>query len=88
VRLSAATTLKTLHPNNQCQGPPSPSTLSSRLSPRAVELERTQISYIAVPPRRRMRLSQKATKFAKATKLDRISGVAQGRLFGTDRDTA
>jgi hypothetical protein len=51
-------------------------------------LERTRISYIAVPHEATYAaFSESRTKFAKATNLDRKSGVAQGRdlQFHSDR---
>jgi hypothetical protein len=53
-----------------------------------VELERTRISYIAVPPKATYAaFSESRTKFANATTLDRKSGVAQWRdlQFHSDR---
>jgi hypothetical protein len=51
--------------------------LSSRLPRRAVGLERTRISYIAVPPKvTYAAFRESRTRCANATKLDRKSGVA------------
>jgi hypothetical protein len=79
VQISFSTLSIHLH---SCPGGPLSSTLSSRL-------ERIRISYIAVPPKPTYAAFRKEsrTKFANATKLDRKSGVAQGRdlQFHSDR---